>query len=294
MSDSDDPIYKLVNDLPGTSVTGAVLHMLDWVAPGQWKNITHFEELIKDQTGEDDQSLIQQIGERAIVLYTDSSNNYQKAVWCFQMVDSVDKTIVAASAVNLIGQKFDLGFLKALTPQPETAQALDAAIKLACELASFGFVNGIPGDGVGEFAKALAGYGKEDLIRLAAFIAFDCVLPLGPNFIDKMNDAVSSSSLTDNKLFNAASKYLPGGGIEGQKAIIKKNIESAGGQLTDFAKVKGIEQGSIFEKVKGVVNFSDDKLDVVAAAIDMMTSYYLHTGIQSVARRVIERAYSEI
>ncbi|HEY6561828.1 MAG TPA: hypothetical protein VI072_31375 [Polyangiaceae bacterium] len=294
MSDSDDPIFKLVNDLPGTSVTGAVLRALDFVAPGQWKNITSFEELIKDETGESDQSLVQQVGERAIALYTDTSNSYQKAVWCFQMVDSLDKTFVAASAVNLIGQKFDLGFLKSITPEPETAQAIDAAIKFACELASFGFVNGIPGDSVGEFAKALGGYAKEDAIRLGAFVAIDCVLPLGPNFVDKMNSALSGASLTDNKLFNAVSKYLPGNGVQGQKEVMQKNLQAAGGKLSDLAKTKGIEQGGIVEKVSQYVSFSDNKLDVIAAGLDLMTSYYEHTGIQSVARRIISRSYSEI
>ena len=294
MSDSDDPIYELVNDLPSTSITGAVLRALDYIAPGQWKNITNFDELIKDETGETDESLIQQVGERAITLYTDSSNNYQKAVWCFQMVDSIDKTMVAASAVNLIGQKFDLGFLQAISVQPETAQAIDAGVKFACELASFGFVNGIPGDGVIEFSKALGGYAKEDAIRLAAFLAIDCVLPLGPNFMDKIAESISGASLSDNKLFNAVSKYLPGSSIDEQKAIIQKNIETSGGTLIEMAKSKGIEQGGVLEKVKGYIDFSDDKMDVIAATVDLMTSYYEHTGIQSVARRLISRSYSEI
>ncbi len=294
MSDSDDPIYELVNDLPSTSVTGAVLRALDYVAPGQWKNITNFDELIKDETGETDESLIKQVGERAITLYTDSSNHYQKAVWCFQMVDSVDKTLVAASAIGMLGDKFDLGFLKALTPKPEMAQAIDAAIKFACEMASFGFVNGIPGDGVVDFAKALGGYAKEDAMRLAAFVAIDCVLPLGPNFVQKMQDAVGGAALTENKLFQAASRFLPGGGPEAQKAVIQKNLEVAGGSLLALAGDKGVEQSGVLAKVRKYVDFSDDKLDVVAAALDVTTQYYEHTGIQSVARRVIARSYAEI
>lgn len=294
MSDSDDPIFELVNDLPGTSVTGAVLRSLDFVVPGQWKNITSFDELITDETGETDQALIQQVGERAIQLYTDPAHGYQKAVWCFQMVDSLDKALVAASAINLIGQKFDLSFMKAITPQPETAQAIDAGIKFACELASFRFVNGSPGDGVADFARALGGYAKADAMRLGAFVALDCVLPLGPNFVDKISSAVASSSLTDNKLFNAVSKYLPGGGVEEQKAIIQKNIVEAGGKLTDLATSKGVDQGGVVDRIRQYVTFSDDKLDVIAATLDLMTSYYEHTGVQSVARRVISRAYSEI
>jgi hypothetical protein len=294
MSDSDDPIHELVNDLPGTSVTGAVLRALDYITPGEWKNITHFDELIKDETGETDEALIQQVGERAIMLYTDSTNHYQKAVWCFQMVDSLDKAMVAASAINLVGEKFDLGFLKAITPQPETAQALDAGIKFACELASFGFVNGTPGSGVGDFAKALGSYAKEDLVRLAAFVALDCVLPMGPNFLEKMTDAVSSSSLTDNRLFKAVSKYLPGEGVDGKKAVMLEHLQTSGAKLTELATSKGVEQGGVLGKVQKYVTFSDDKLDVVAATLDVVTRYYEHTGVQSVARRVISRAYAEV
>ncbi|HEX2874573.1 MAG TPA: hypothetical protein VHP33_25140 [Polyangiaceae bacterium] len=294
MSDSDDPIFKLVNDLPGTSVTGAVLRALDFVAPGQWKNITNFDELIKDETGESDESLIQQVGERAIQLYTDPAHGYQKSVWCFQMVDSLDKALVAASALNLIGQKLDLSFLTAITPQPETAQAVDAGIKFACELASFSFVNGSPGDGVADFAGALGSYAKADAMRLAAFVALDCVLPLGPNFVEKISSAVASSSLTDNKLFNAVSKFLPGHGAEEQKAVIQKNIAAAGGTLTELTTSKGVDQAGILDRVRQYMTFADDKLDVIAATLDALTNYYEHTGVQSVARRVISRAYSEI
>lgn len=294
MSDSDDPIYKLVNDLPGTSVTGAVLRALDWIAPGQWKNITSFDELIADETGESDQALIQQVGERAIQLYTDPANGYQKAVWCFQMVDSIDKTLVAASALSLVGDKLDLGFLKAITPEPETAQAVDAGIKLACELASFVFVNGIPGDGVADFAGAIGNYAKEDAIRLAAFVAIDGVLPMGPNFVEKLSSAVSSESLGQSKLFKAASRFIPGGSDDEKKQVVQKNIEQAGSKLHDMVQQKGISQAGILDRVRQHISFSDDKLDVVAATLDVTTSYFEHTGIQSVARRVISRAYSEI
>jgi len=42
------------------------------------------------------------------------------------------------------------------------------------------------------------------------------------------------------------------------------------------------------------VDIADDKLDYVAAFLDMTTNYFEHTGTQSVARRLIERAASEI
>ena len=44
--------------------------------------------------------------------------------------------------------------------------------------------------GVGDFVGALANYGKEEKMRLAAWLAVDCVLPLGPDFIQKILEAL--------------------------------------------------------------------------------------------------------
>jgi hypothetical protein len=46
--------------------------------------------------------------------------------------------------------------------------------------------------------------------------------------------------------------------------------------------------------LKSFIDFSDDKLDYVAAFLDLSTNYYEHTGTQTVARRLIDRAYGEI
>jgi len=291
---SDDPIYELVNNLPSTSLTGALLKSLDFIVPGQWKNITNFDELIKDETGESDEDLIQQVGERAIQLYTDAENGYQRAVWCFQKADSVDKGVVAASALNLIGQKFDLQFIQNITPQPETAQAIDAAVKFGVELATFRLVNGLPGDGIAELTRAITSYAKDDAIRLAAFVAFDCVLPLGPNFLDKISGALSSAKLSENSLFRSVQQYLPGSSEDEQKTIIESSLRAVGGQLTGLAESKGVTQSGILAKIKDYVVLKDDRWDLIAATIDFMTNYYQHTGTQSVARRLIARSYSEI
>jgi len=55
-----------------------MLRSLDFVAPGQWQNVVICT--IRTVTGETDESLIQQIGERAIYLYNDRSQGYQRAM----------------------------------------------------------------------------------------------------------------------------------------------------------------------------------------------------------------------
>ncbi len=46
--------------------------------------------------------------------------------------------------------------------------------------------------------------------------------------------------------------------------------------------------------MKEFIDVNEDRLDYASAVIDMSTNYFLHTGTQSVARRVITRAYGEI
>jgi hypothetical protein len=42
------------------------------------------------------------------------------------------------------------------------------------------------------------------------------------------------------------------------------------------------------------MDVADDKLDFVAAALDMTLNYYEHTGVQTLARSLIARATNEI
>jgi hypothetical protein len=44
-----------------------------------------------------------------------------------------------------------------------------------------GLVNGVPGDSISDFVRSLLSGEKEDRIRLAAWIAYDGLVPLGPD-----------------------------------------------------------------------------------------------------------------
>lgn len=294
---SEKPIYRLIEELPQDGLTVTLLGALDYVVPGEWANITSFEGLINNVTGEDDQSLIQTIGERANALYDDPEQGYQRAIWLFSSIDSVDKLGGAAALANKLGDKFSfLSFLDSITPEADTTQAIDAGIKFAGELATFCLVNGIPGDSVGDFASALVNYGKEDIMRIAAWLSFDCLLPLGPDFLQKIMDGIDSASeehFGSSSLFQKVAQFLPGG-IGDQQRLIKGNIEACAGYLSEFSSNKGLSQDGVFESIRHYIDVGDNGLDYVAAAIDMGTNYFEHTGTQSVARRLISRAYGEI
>ncbi|MCC6647320.1 MAG: hypothetical protein IT374_17325 [Polyangiaceae bacterium] len=294
---SDESIPQLLLALPEDGLTVTTLRALDWVVPGEWQNPRSLEQIIVDVTGETDEGVLQAVGERAIALYHDESQGYQRAVWLYQAVDSVDKLAGAAALANKMGDAFSfLGFLDRITPDADTTQAIDAGIKFAAELGAFCSLNGLPGDSIGDFAGSLAGYAREDVMRLAAWLSLDCLLPLGPDFIAKILEKIDGAAdehLGDNSLFQKVSGFLPGGVAE-QRGIIRGSIEQASGFLTSFVDMKGLSQNSVFESVRHYVDVGDNGLDYVAGAVDVGTNVFEHTGIQTVARRLVSRAFGEI
>jgi hypothetical protein len=295
---SETPIYKAVEELPTSGLTVRTLQMLDFVVPGQWKNLTSFEQIIKDETGETDEEYIQQIGERAIELYNDTTQNYQKAMKVFRLVDDIDKVAGAAALASQAAERFSfLSFLDKITPKDEKTQALDAALKLIAEVSCFCLINGIPGDSVADFVKAVANYEKEDAMRFAAWVTIDGVLPLGPNFMDLIADKLQQTNeqeLSSNSFFSKISGYLPGGSLLDKKNFIIETIVKLKATVSNFIASKGITQDAIAGKLKGFVEISDKRMDLLAAALDMSTNYFEHTGTQTITRQLVRRAYGEV
>ena len=64
--------------------------------------------------------------------------------------------------------------------------------------------------------------------------------------------------------------------------------------MSSFTTQHGLTPDKVLGSLQGFLDASDDKLDYVAAFLDLTTNYYEHTGIQSVARSLIERAVNEI
>jgi hypothetical protein len=282
--------------LPQKSLTTHILDALDTFVPGEWRNITVFEEMVREVTSETDDAIIQQVGERAIQLFADEANGYARAVTVYRGIDSASTVAGVAAFANMAGQRFEiLSFLSDVTPKADTTQALDAGLKLAGELVAFTLTNGLPGDSVGDFVSALASYGKEEKMRLAAWLAIDCVLPLGPDFLMKITDALDGplEDIENNRVFRFVGEHLPGGLAE-KRDTIKKNLEDSRGHLEGMIASHGISQESVLDKVREYLAIADDKLDIAAAALDLATNTFEHTGIQTVTRRVVARAYGEI
>jgi hypothetical protein len=291
-------IFELVDQLPKRNMTTLMLQSLDFVVPGQWHNTVGFENMIREVTGEDDESIIQQVGDRAVRLFNDQSQGYQRALWLYQMVDSADSALGAAALANQVGEKISLlGFLNKVTPNPDKAQAIDLSLKIVVELVAFCQINGIPGDSIGDFVKALGEYSGESLMRIAALICIDGLLPLGPDFLLKAQQVIGNLSpkdLSSNPVFSQVSKLIPGGNVAGQLNFIGNSFDAVKGWMGIFVASRQLTPQKVLNNLQNFVELSEDKLDTVAAFLDMTTNYYEHTGIQTLARRLIERAFAEI
>ncbi|RFP60271.1 MAG: hypothetical protein BJG00_007400 [Limnothrix sp. CACIAM 69d] len=288
-------IVQLVDELPTSGMTITVLNALDFVVPGEWDNLIGFDRTIKTVTGEDDPGLISQIKDRAIELYNDEGEGYQRAVWLYQTVDTAASALGTAAMANKVGQDISfLGFLQNLTPKPEKAQAIDLGMKIVVELLAYCQINGIPGDSIGDFLGSLADYGGESKMRMAAIVCLDGLVPLGPNFIKAAGDWIGSatqSSLEENEAFRNIQKMIPG---SDKAAFVGQAFNSVSSWMGDFVSDRGLSPQVVLQHLQGFVDIADDKLDYVGAFLDMSTNYYYHTGVQTVAKRLIDRAYAEI
>lgn len=292
------PIFELVDELPTSGLTVSLLNALDFVAPGEWQNTVGFVNTIKTVTGETDEDLIQAIGERAVYLFNDKSQGYQTALWLYQTVDGTDKALGAAALANKVGETIPLfGFLNSITPKPDKAQTIDLTLKVVAELVAFCQINGIPGDSIGDFVAALGEYAGESLIRMVALICVDGILPLGPDFVQKSLAFLSSMNpqeLDQNSTFKTIKDAIPGNGIGGKIDFIGQSLDSVQGWMNGIVSSNALTAQKVLSNISGFLDFADDKLDYVAAFLDVSTNYYEHTGTQTLARRLIERAVAEI
>ena len=295
---SSKPIYKIVDDLPSSNMTVRMLQALDWVVPGQWKNVVGFENTIKAVTGETDQGFVQQVGERAIALYNDKSQGYQRALWLYQTVDFVQGVGGFAALLHKIGESVSfLSFLDRLTPKADTTQSIDLGVKITTEIACFCLINGIPGDSIGDFVESLADYKHEALMRMAALVCIDGLLPLGPNFLDKglsLLDKTGVSGVQESSRFNQIKEYIPGKSTAEQITFMQKGLGSVRDWATGFISSHDVSIDKIVGGLRGTLQGIDGKLDYLGAFLDMGTNYFEHTGTQSIARSLISRSAAEI
>ena len=290
-------IVELVDNLPTGGVTVMMLKSLDFVVPGQWNNLTGFDNTIQAVTGETKRKVVEKIRDRAIALYADSNQPYQAAVGLYQIVDRADTALAASAVANKIGQKIGfLSFLGNLTPKADVTQTLDLCIKVVVELIALSKLNNISLDNIGSFGTVLPHYKDESIMRMAALVCVDGLIPLGPDFIKKAQSTLAGlnpGTLQQNSTFQSIGNLIPGGSVGDKLSFITATFGSTQGWMNNLVRSRGLTPESILRSMNQYIDIADNKLDYVAAFLDMTTNYYEHTGIQTVARRLVDRAYAE-
>ncbi|NET29617.1 hypothetical protein [Okeania sp. SIO1I7] len=290
-----DSIIELLDELPSNNLTVKTLNALDFVVPGEWENVVGFDKTIEVITGETDADRIMDIRNKAIELYNDADNGYQGAIWYYNLVDNVDGALAAAAMAEIVSEKIPfLSFLGSLTPKADTTQSVDLCLKIVAELIAYSKLNGLPILNPGEFVTNLTEeYSGPSLMRMAALVCLDGLIPLGPDFLQKVQDTLDGegeSAFADNAVFGAISDTIPG---DDKFGFISETFGAVQGWMDNLVGSVGLTPESIFDKIGGFIDFSDDALDVVAAFLDKTTNYFQHTGTQSVARKLIQRAAEE-
>jgi hypothetical protein len=293
----DKSIIQLVDELPTDNITVKVLKALDYVAPGEWSNLTGFDNSIRSITGESDAKVIQRIRDRAVVLYQDPQKGYQFAIKLYQTIDKADTAMGAAALANKVSEKIGfLSFLGNITPKADVTQSIDLALKIAVEIIAFCKLNGIPQPNPQEFANSLANnYQNASLIRMVALVCIDGILPLGPDFLSKIHGVITGANtgaITQNPVFLAINNFLPGSNPSDKVGFLSQSFNSVQGWMNDLVSKTGITPQSISSNLGNFIQIADDNLDFVAAFLDQTTNYYEHTGTQTVARGFILEAYA--
>ncbi|MGB3641481.1 MAG: hypothetical protein WBA39_28470 [Rivularia sp. (in: cyanobacteria)] len=286
-----DSIIELLDELPSDNLTVKTLKALDFVVPGEWDNTVGCDKTISVITGADDADTVMQIRNRMIELYNDRDNGYQKAMWYYNLVENADKALGAAAMANKIGEKIGfLKFLNKVTPKADTSQSIDLCLKIVAELIAYSKLNGIqlnPGEFVSEIRE---NYNGAALMRMAALVAIDGIVPLGPDFLQKVQDTLdgqAESALAQNPTFGAIAQGIPS---DDKVGFISKTFGAVSGWMDNLVSSAGLTRESIFDHIGGFIDFSDDSLDFVAAFLDQSTDYFKHTGTQTMARKLILRA----
>ena len=290
--------------LPETGLTISALEALDFVVPGEWQNVRSFDALIAEVTGIDKPGVVAAVRRRAEQLQT-TDLRYAQAIQIYTLVDTVDQVAAGAAVASKVGGLLgslggSLGFLEKITPKPETTQSIDAGLKLIAELVAFGRLNGMPNtspEGLARFAGALTDYGRYDLMRIAAWVVFDGLLPLGPDFVAKLTSnfkGLASDKLVGHDAFKSLSAQLPGATASEKQAFIVKTLDSTAEWITGFVEEKGLTQEKIMGQLKGSLSLAQGSMDYVAAAIDASTNHTTHTGTQTVARALARHSYEQV
>jgi hypothetical protein len=100
--------------------------------------------------------------------------------------------------------------------------------------------------------------------------------------------------LDQNSTFQSIKDVIPGNNASSKLNFIGESFESVKGWMNGIVTAHDLTPQKVVGNLQNFIQLTDDKLDYLAAFLDVATNYYEHTGTQTLARRLIERAVAEI
>jgi hypothetical protein len=291
-------VLERLERLPRRNLTVLALRGISSLVPGGWQNQTSAEELISDVLGSDDPELVQQVRARADQLSRARHEGYRRAL---SLYDAVNRSQKAAGGLrvlaNVAGALPLVKRLAVLTPASQTLQAVDLSLKVAAEMLAFTQVNGLPGDSFAAFGDSLREYSGEARVRMAALVCFDALLPLGDNALHRLDDLlgqVGSRELHQLPSYAGMASLLPGRGDAAHLSFMRRGVDQWLGWADGFVGDLGLSGQRAVRALESTLGPWHGGMEQLATFLDAFTDTYSHTGVQAVARRLVERAAAEI
>lgn len=291
-------VLERLDRLPRRDLTVLALKGISTLVPGDWQNITSANALIASVMGSDDPALIAQVRERADTLSRARHEGYGRAL---SLYDAVNRSQKAAGGLRLLANVGGvLPLIKRvanLTPTSDTLQAVDLGLKVAAEMLAFTQVNGLPGDSFAEFGASLNEYAGEARVRMAALICFDALLPLGDQALQRLDDLlgqVGQKELRLSPAYAGMAAMIPGRGDGAHLSFLRRGVDQWLGWAGGYASSLGLSGQKAVRALETTLGPWQGGFEQLATFLDAFTDTYQHTGVQAVARRLVERASAEI
>jgi hypothetical protein len=291
-------VLTSLDRLPRRGLTVLALQGIATLVPGGWHNCTNADELIREVSGSSDPALIASVRERAEKLSQARHEGYGRALSLYYAVNRSQHATGGLRLLANVGAGLPL--LKSvanITPPSDTLQAVDLSLKVGAELLAFTQVNGLPGDSFADFGAALVDYAGEAKLRMAALVCFDGLLPLGDQALQRLDGllgAAGSGELRKLPAYGRMAALIPGSGDKAHLGFLRRGVDQWLGWAGGLVSQLGLTGQRAVQSLESKLGPWQGSLEQFSGFLDAFTDTYAHTGVQAVARRLVERAIAEV
>jgi hypothetical protein len=128
-------------------------------------------------------------------------------------------------------------------------------------------------------------------------VCFDALLPLGDQALERLDGLLGSvgrGELKQLPAYGAMASLIPGRGDEAHLNFLRQGVNHWLGWAGGFVQGLGLTGQKAVKALESTIGPWQGGFEQLATFLDAFTDTYQHTGVQAVARRLVERAAAEI